>query len=323
MNQPLVSVIVTVHNREATVERALASVAAQTYRPLQIVAVDNASSDNSRAIVERWMTRELTRKNGHRVDCLLVDEMRQGACVARNAGLGHAGGEWIAFFDDDDEMSPCFIENMMQSLLSQPASCNRFSWVVARTLMVMPDGREVVRAGWKNPSICHHLLGNFISTQSFVVHRELLDHVGKWNESLPCWNDYALGAALLCASPHPVWNEGVYHRIYQHADSITGNSVGGKCEQIAAALCAVQETIDRDCSAPMRERARKALFFRSAIVAGLLLREGHRQLAARFLEQPFASGHRMSLWTRMCGVVLRHYVFWGGRGAWRLAILML
>lgn len=95
----LVSVIIPCYNVEAYVARALDSALAQTHRPLEIIAVDNNSTDGTLAILRQYEQRypELI---------TVLQEPKQGAPAARNLGLRHAKGEWLQFLDADDVILP-------------------------------------------------------------------------------------------------------------------------------------------------------------------------------------------------------------------------
>lgn len=89
----MVSVIIPSYNREDTIERSVRSVLAQTYRNLEVIVVDDHSSDNTRQVVEAIDDDRV------RYHCL---ENNSGACAARNKGLQLAKGDIIAFQDSDD-----------------------------------------------------------------------------------------------------------------------------------------------------------------------------------------------------------------------------
>lgn len=93
-----VSVIVPAYNREQLLPRAVGSVNAQIgLRPLEVIVVDDASSDDSAAVAERLGARVLRRQfNG-------------GAAAARNDGLQAARGDWVTMLDSDDEWLPGFL----------------------------------------------------------------------------------------------------------------------------------------------------------------------------------------------------------------------
>ena len=104
----LVSVIVPVYNASATIERTLRSVMMQTYTLLEIIVVDDGSNDNSAAIVER------IRREDPRI--VLLRQSNEGVARARNLGIAHAHGTFIAPIDADDIWHPRKIEKQIAVL---------------------------------------------------------------------------------------------------------------------------------------------------------------------------------------------------------------
>jgi len=100
-----VSVVIPCFNNAATIDRALASVVTQTQLPLEIIVVDDASSDDSCVRLHRWVVE--TAGLNIRLISLPVN---QGAAVARNKGWELAKGEYVAFLDADDYWLPNKIE---------------------------------------------------------------------------------------------------------------------------------------------------------------------------------------------------------------------
>ena len=90
----MVSVIIPTYNRSRTIERAIRSVLIQTYTDLEVIVVDDCSTDNTADIVHCIKD---DRVKYFRLEC------NQGACVARNVGIDMAKGDYIAFQDSDDE----------------------------------------------------------------------------------------------------------------------------------------------------------------------------------------------------------------------------
>jgi glycosyltransferase involved in cell wall biosynthesis len=107
MEQSLVSVIIPTHNRAALLARAIASVRAQTYTQLEIIVVDDASSDNTRDVVAAI--------NDGRIR-YIRQRQNAGAPAARNQGIRAASGDYIAFLDDDDEWLPQKTEKQLAAL---------------------------------------------------------------------------------------------------------------------------------------------------------------------------------------------------------------
>lgn len=99
MDNPLVSVIVPLYNKEQWIGRCIDSICAQSYRNLEILIIDDGSTDDSRnvaASIEDERISVISRSNG-------------GVSSARNTGMEHANGEYIAFIDADDRWEPCHI----------------------------------------------------------------------------------------------------------------------------------------------------------------------------------------------------------------------
>ena len=107
--QPLVSVIVAAYNVERYLSAALESVLAQTYRNLEILAVDDGSTDKTPDICDAYARKDSRIRVIHKENGGLSD--------ARNAALQIASGDYIAYLDGDDRMQPCMIEAMVRACL--------------------------------------------------------------------------------------------------------------------------------------------------------------------------------------------------------------
>ena len=101
----LVSIVVPVYNVAEYVGECLESLRTQTYRNIEVIVVDDGSSDDSGAICDATGATDPRFKVVHQVNA--------GLSAARNAGIEMAKGEWIAFVDSDDTVSPCFVEALL------------------------------------------------------------------------------------------------------------------------------------------------------------------------------------------------------------------
>jgi glycosyltransferase involved in cell wall biosynthesis len=110
--QPLVSVIVPAFNAAATLAETLRSVAAQTYRELEIVIVDDGSTDATPAIAEAFCAAEPRAR--------LIRKANGGVASARNRGIAEARGAWVAPVDADDLWHPAKIERQVAAALAAP-----------------------------------------------------------------------------------------------------------------------------------------------------------------------------------------------------------
>lgn len=105
---PLVSVVVPVYNVERYLASCLESVLAQTWSRLEVIVVNDGSTDSSRSIVEEFA------QNDRRLR--IVDQPNAGLGAARNTGVCHARGQYLTFVDSDDEVPPTAYELMVTSL---------------------------------------------------------------------------------------------------------------------------------------------------------------------------------------------------------------
>jgi glycosyltransferase involved in cell wall biosynthesis len=174
----LVSVVIPVFNAERYLAETLASVSAQTYRTIEVVVVDDGSTDRSVAIA---------RDAGERV--VVVPQENLGPAAARNRGARTARGRWIAFLDADDTWAPDKIERQL-------ATCGHLPWSHTDSVFVggANDGRRDSALTPKSGGAVLEPLvrGNFICTSSVVVDRDVLLTAGGFDESLRSIQDWDL-----------------------------------------------------------------------------------------------------------------------------------
>lgn len=107
-----VSVIVPVYNAEKFLDRCLESIINQTYHNLEIIVINDGSSDNSLNICQKY------EKNDNRI--LIIDSVNEGVSAARNKGIKKATGKYLAFVDSDDYIE----KNMIESLVKRQRETN-------------------------------------------------------------------------------------------------------------------------------------------------------------------------------------------------------
>ena len=116
MAHDLVSVVIPVYNGERFLAQALESVHAQTYRPIEVIVVDDGSSDRSGEVARRFAS----------VRCLRQDNA--GQAVARNRGAAMATGGFLAFLDADDLWLADKLERQMAAFRDAPEMVAVFGW---------------------------------------------------------------------------------------------------------------------------------------------------------------------------------------------------
>ena len=125
MTNPLVSVIVPVYNARNSVARCLESICSQTYQELEIIVLNDGSTDDSLTICEQFRAKD------PRVT--VVDKENEGVSRTRNAGMRAAHGKYLQFVDSDDYIEPTFTARMVEA-----AEKNYADLVIAPYWMVIP-----------------------------------------------------------------------------------------------------------------------------------------------------------------------------------------
>ncbi|OYP01274.1 hypothetical protein CG709_11290, partial [Lachnotalea glycerini] len=110
---PLISVIVPIYNVEKYIHRCLDSILRQTYKNLEIILIDDGSTDQSANICEEY------KKKDERIQC--IHKINGGLSEARNVGMRHATGIYMTFIDGDDYIALDYVEYLF-SLLSKYAA---------------------------------------------------------------------------------------------------------------------------------------------------------------------------------------------------------
>lgn len=174
MSSPTVSIIIPVYNRPALLREAVASALAQTWRPIEILIVDDGSTDDTPAVIAELarshdVIRALHRPNG-------------GPGAARETGRLAARGEFLQYLDSDDLLLPSKLELQVTALLREPAAAIAYG----RTTYRNAEG-NVIPCTWK-PSLDgqtqifpHFLLGRLWETATPLYRASVASEVGPWS----------------------------------------------------------------------------------------------------------------------------------------------
>jgi glycosyltransferase involved in cell wall biosynthesis len=170
---PKASVIIPTYNRSQMLRETMASVLAQSERDLEVIVVDDGSTDDTREVVNAFgdaRARYFYKQNG-------------GPPSARNYGLARADGRYIAFLDHDDLWPPDFLEVMVSALKRNPS----FGLAYAPITLLLDDGRRIPsykkpagKSGWLAAELFKH---GFVWTSATVMRRDILKDF-RYDESL-------------------------------------------------------------------------------------------------------------------------------------------
>ena len=282
-----ISVIIPVYNRAAIVGATLDSVLAQTHRPLQLVLVDNDSTDGTLQVLEDF-------RQAHDSDDFKVVVTREGhhtAGAARNRGFEHATGQWVLFFDSDDHMGQDLVSSYVKVIGDAAARGEQIDLVSAASTLVFPDGTRRPAPFHTRDLFANHILHAQLATQRYAVRREFFAATDGWNIDLPGWNDWELGMRLLLARPRVAYMGGPSRVIINHngADSITGTEFHSRRGRWEHVIDIVDNEID--CSQLKRKpkkRFKRLLAYRRMVLAAQYEREGHGEDAKSLSRQAYS-----------------------------------
>jgi glycosyltransferase involved in cell wall biosynthesis len=175
---PRVSVVIPTYNRSGSLEDAVRSVLDQTFADLEVIVVDDGSTDDTREMV-------VALQSDPRLRCFR-QRHRGRAAAARNMGIRHSRGELIGFLDDDDIWLPTKLERQVAALAAEPGA--GVAWCALHKHHVGADGgiraREIQR--YRPERYREPLTGPFIHGpgSTILVRAECFDRVGMFDEVL-------------------------------------------------------------------------------------------------------------------------------------------
>lgn len=161
MSNPLVSVIIPVYNREKYIAATLQSVFDQDYRPLEVIVVDDGSTDNSAEIIRSFK------------EALYFFQRHKGSgpALARNLGIRHSRGELISFLDSDDIWLSAKTRLQSDFLMKNP----KIGYVLCQVKNFLEAG--VDQPSWINGNETNHTCSSYLPS-ALMAGRSLFDQIG-------------------------------------------------------------------------------------------------------------------------------------------------
>lgn len=189
--QPDVTVVIPTHNRLDLVPATIASVLNQQGVRLQVVVVDDGSTDGSGA----WLA--LLAARDSRIEIVRHERPRR-LPAARNAGMGRARGRWVAFCDDDDLWAPDKLAAQLDALAAGPAR-----WACTGTVSVNRELEIIGHHRITGGEVLHALLARneIASGSSVIAELEFVTEAGGFDETLNASEDWEMWIRLAQRSP--------------------------------------------------------------------------------------------------------------------------
>jgi glycosyltransferase involved in cell wall biosynthesis len=218
---PLVSVIIPCRNGAAWLGDAIESCLGQSWTRVEIVVVDDASTDRSRDVARRYRDRGV----------MALDSPRRGASAARNIGLQHARGDFIQFLDADDVLDRDKIRVQVERLASAPVGAVA-SGAWARFRGQPSEAVFAAEPVWRDFSapqeflIASWLGGGMMANFAWLTPRAVIERAGPWNETLSLLDDgeyfcrvlLAASAVLFCGPARGFYRSAAAPRLSRRRD---------------------------------------------------------------------------------------------------------
>lgn len=183
---PLVSVIMPTKNRASLLARAIESVLSQTYKNIELIVVNDGSTDTTEELLSDLSNRESRL-------IIINSPVSEGACFARNRAIELSSGEYVTGIDDDDLFTPERIENFLAHY------DDRYSFLCDYRVLVPSGGlNRYIREVGKEKIIDLESIkrSNLVGNQIFVERSKLdVEHI--YDPGMPSWQDYDLWFRLI------------------------------------------------------------------------------------------------------------------------------
>lgn len=255
---PIISVVIPSYNRGHCLKKCLESVLNQTFQDIEVIVVDDASTDETNALIMALSDPRIR---------YIAHEVNRGGAAARNTGIKAAQGEFVAFLDSDDTWVPQKLEKQLALLNEKGLEYGYvYSWFIRNN----PQGEELGRDHFSidGPALDKLLERNFIGTfSSIMVRRSALLSVDGLDEKMKSCQDWDLFIRLSRITKVCCVEEYLVHYLQNRKDK---HRISSNPESIIQGHRRLLEKIGDDLSAIAMHQRVKALsgFMSMFIIAG-------------------------------------------------------
>jgi len=275
-----VSVIIPAFNRAEVLGRAVRSVLEQTWTDLELIVVDDGSTDHTPEVLAGFSDPRLTG----------MHQENKGVSAARNLGIGASCGQHIALLDSDDWWLPAKLARQVAFMAESGFAISQTDEIWIRNgVRVNAKAKHAKMAGWFLERSLDQCL---ISPSCVMFSRALWDELGPFDERLPACEDYALWLRVGARHPVGLLPEALTVKTGGHADQLSRRIIGLDLYRIHAVLDLLQTmdlTADQRAMAVSSLRERVRLYAQGCIKHG----KDEEALRVRELAGPFLRAHNV------------------------------
>lgn len=190
---PLISIIIPTYNRENLIIDALETCLNQTYRPLEVIVIDDGSVDNTISVVNTWFNQ----KNTSEFLGKLISQSNKGGNAARNNGIRASSGEFIAFLDSDDTWDPLKISKQHEIIIKNKTIGGVYCGlreIEIKSGKILNDKQRNFKEGF----ILSDLLVKDVTapTSAYLIRKKVFEEVGQFDETLQARQDWDMWIRL-------------------------------------------------------------------------------------------------------------------------------
>jgi glycosyltransferase involved in cell wall biosynthesis len=224
MHSELVSVIIPAYNAEKYILECINSVLLQTYKNLEVIVVNDGSTDQTTNLLNKLIDKRL----------VILNQENRGCSHAKNTGLKRAKGAFIQYLDADDVLSEDKIEIQVKTLRNSENSI-----AVCKTLIIEEKinhiisevDTELIKKEGTGIEFFLRLMGSegvngMVQPNAYLITKELAAKIGEWNEEISPSpdEDGEYFARALCCADRVIFTKGVnYYRKIEHTNSLSQN----------------------------------------------------------------------------------------------------
>lgn len=247
-----VSVIIPTFNRAQRVARAVSSVLSQDFSDLEIIVVNDGSTDGTQGALAKF---------SHKIN-ILTHSSNLGVSAARNTGIKRSSAEFISFLDSDDYWRPEKLGEQIAFFKRHPegAVCQTEEIWIRKGHRVNPQKKHLKPSGdifVPSLKLC------LVSPSAVMLKRSVLEHVGLFDESLPVCEDYDLWLRIACRYPVYLIKKPLVVKEGGHPDQLSSRYRAMDRFRIQALIKLINSGAlnERQCRAALEELASKCRIY--------------------------------------------------------------